>query len=358
MKFPLRLYYNQNQLDKEWGIWFQKYGGFIGFSSLVPNEGDYYVVPHTNESKVLIRNDNELVLLNNFCRHRQAQLLFGSGNIKSHHITCPIHRWSYDLEGNLTVAHGFKPLPILTIKEPNIYEHNGLLATDNKIFESFKTMKPLNIDGFNADEYKLVSSCVIDYKINWKEYMDVFFDNYHVQTYHPGLRAIVNVKNLEWEFGDNYIVQKVGWNKNFYKRPGSPKFERYANELKATYGEKKWEYGAIWLSIFPNIIIEKLQDFLLTAIAIPISSCKTQMFFSTYAHKSIIDNQPLWNAFNDAMDETEEEDGEILESICKGRYQLWMTGHEDQGPYHHPTEVGMRHFHEYVLRYMDEPIEE
>lgn len=354
MQFPLRLYYDPAHLEKERKLWFQRYGGFVGFTTDVPNLGDYRVIPHTNNSKILVNNDQGLSLLSNFCRHRQAQLLKGSGNLKGHRIVCPIHRWGYDLKGNLQAAHGFKPLPVLTLQEPELYNFNGVLTSEKVMHEAMQRIKQLQ--NFDATKYRFVSDSVVDYKINWKEYMDVYFDNYHVQTFHPGLRALVNVKELEWDFGDGYIVQKVGWNKNFYKHPGSPKWERYADELKAAYGEKKWDYGATWFSVFPNFIMEWMQDFMLTAIAIPVSPTQTQMHFGLYCHESIADNQPLINSFEDAVGETEEEDGIIMESVCNGRYQLWVTGHEDHGPYHHPTEIGMRYYHEYLLKNYGEPI--
>jgi phenylpropionate dioxygenase-like ring-hydroxylating dioxygenase large terminal subunit len=48
---------------------------------------------------LLVRNSTGVELLSNVCRHRQALMLNGSGQVDT--IVCPLHRWTYDLEGQL-----------------------------------------------------------------------------------------------------------------------------------------------------------------------------------------------------------------------------------------------------------------
>ena len=68
--------------------------------------GDYFALPSEQEGRVLVRNQaNQIELLSNVCRHRQAIMLNGRGHTQN--IVCPLHRWTYDLEGQLLGAPHF-----------------------------------------------------------------------------------------------------------------------------------------------------------------------------------------------------------------------------------------------------------
>ena len=48
---------------------------------------------------MLVRNQaNQIELLSNVCRHRQAIMLNGRGHTQN--IVCPLHRWTYDLKAS------------------------------------------------------------------------------------------------------------------------------------------------------------------------------------------------------------------------------------------------------------------
>ena len=55
-----------------------------------------------DNAQALVRNGDRVELLSNICRHRQAIMLKGRGNAQN--IVCPIHRWTYDLQGELLGA--------------------------------------------------------------------------------------------------------------------------------------------------------------------------------------------------------------------------------------------------------------
>ena len=45
---------------------------------------------------------------------------------------------------------------------------------------------------------------------NWKSFIEVYLEDYHVGPYHPGLSNFVSCDNLHWELGRDYSVQTVG----------------------------------------------------------------------------------------------------------------------------------------------------
>ena len=48
------------------------------------------------------------------------------------------------------------------------------------------------------------------YACNWKTFIEVYLEDYHVEPYHPGLGKFVNTNELRWEFGEWYNVRPSG----------------------------------------------------------------------------------------------------------------------------------------------------
>ena len=87
--------------------------GYVGHELMVPEQGSYRTLSAENEGRLLVRNQQGIELLSNVCRHRQALMLNGSGQIDN--IVCPLHRWTYDLEGQLLGAPHFGDKPCLNL---------------------------------------------------------------------------------------------------------------------------------------------------------------------------------------------------------------------------------------------------
>ena len=45
---------------------------------------------------------------------------------------------------------------------------------------------------------------------NWKTFIEVYLDDYHVNPFHPGLGNFVDCNKLKWVFCDSFSVQAVG----------------------------------------------------------------------------------------------------------------------------------------------------
>ena len=72
----------------------------------------------------------------------------------------------------------------------------------------------LDFSGYVLDKVH-VHQC--DY--NWKTFIEVYLEDYHVTPFHPGLGQFVACEDLRWEFGADYSVQTVG-PKNELAKPG------------------------------------------------------------------------------------------------------------------------------------------
>lgn len=114
-QLPVSSYFDEALFQREMELIFQKGPRYVGSTVSVPEIGDYYALPHENEGRALVRNDKgDIELISNICRHRQAVMLKGRGNLKTEgkghaggNIVCPLHRWTYNPSGQLLGAPVF-----------------------------------------------------------------------------------------------------------------------------------------------------------------------------------------------------------------------------------------------------------
>lgn len=82
-----------------------KEGSYVGHQSMIPDVGDFMVIPW-DQGKMIYHGADGYWLMSNVCRHRQAQILSGKGNAPV--IVCNIHGWTYSSDGSLLGAPHFE----------------------------------------------------------------------------------------------------------------------------------------------------------------------------------------------------------------------------------------------------------
>ena len=198
-QLPVNVYFDEALLKREIQQLFQQGPRYVGHELMVPNVGDFATLQSENEGRMLVRNANGLELLSNVCRHRQALMFNGRGN--ANNIVCPLHRWTYSHQGQLIGAPHFDHDPCLNLNRYKLREWNGLQFEHNgyNVMEQLKEMtvtKDLDFSGYMFDHVE-VQTC--DY--NWKTFIEVYLEDYHVEPFHPGLGGFVSCEELRWEFG-------------------------------------------------------------------------------------------------------------------------------------------------------------
>ena len=344
-QLPVNVYFDEHLLRQEFQQLFKQGPLYAGHELLVPNPGDYATLPWENEGRMLVRNAQSIELVSNVCRHRQAKMLDGRGNAKN--IVCPLHRWTYDLKGELIGAPHFGETPCLNLSKTPLQSWNGLLFENNgfdiaKAMAGMSVTKDLDFSGYMFDHVE-IHEC--DY--NWKTFIEVYLEDYHVEPFHPGLGNFVTCSDLKWEFGANYSVQTVGVNRSLAK-PGSPTYKKWHEQVLKFNGGKLPPYGAIWLTIYPNIMVEWYPHVLVVSTLWPTGPQKTTNVVEFYYPEEIaLFEREFVEAERAAYMETAVEDDEIALRMDAGRRILMERGVTDAGPYQSPMEDGMQHFHEW-----------
>jgi len=356
-QLPVSSYFDEALFRREVQVIFQQGPRYVGHQLSVPNSGDYYALPQEGEGRALLRTPRGVELISNVCRHRQAVILKGRGSIEANpasggNIVCPLHRWTYSggsgsPAGTLLGAPHFPEDPCLNLNNYPLQEWNGLLfeANGRDVPAELAGMGPradLDFTGMVLDRVEM-HEC----NYNWKTFIEVYLEDYHVGPFHPGLGSMVDCEDLRWEFKDNYSVQTVGA-ANRLGKAGSPVYERWQNALLQYENGKQPKYGAIWLTYYPHIMVEWYPHVLTVSTLHPMGPQKTMNVVEFYYPEEIAAfEREFVEAQQAAYMETCVEDDEIAERMDAGRKALMRRGDNEVGPYQSPMEDGMQHFHEW-----------
>ena len=351
-QLPVEWYFDDTVFELEKKLIFDAGPGYVGHELMVPNVHDYRTDSARDHGTMLVQQPDGFYEMSNVCRHRQAIMLEGSGNAK--HIVCPIHRWTYDSAGQLMGAPHFPANPCLNLNKQKLERWNGLLfkgpRSVNADLGGMQVANQLDFTGYKLDRVEM-HEC----NYNWKTFIEVYLEDYHVAPFHPGLGNFVTCDDLTWQFGEWYSVQKVGITS--LMKSGSASYECWQKVVREYYGDRGETppQGAIWLTYYPNVMVEWYPHVLVVSTLIPTAVGKTMNVVEFYYPEEIVDfEREFIEAEQAAYMETAIEDDEIGERMDRGRLALLKQGRSEVGPYQSPMEDGMQHFHEFYRRVMGE----
>lgn len=355
-------YFDEALFREEQRLIFESGPKYLGHELSVPEVGDFHALPQEGEGRALVRTAKGVELLSNVCRHRQAVMLRGRGHT-GERIVCPLHRWTYDNHGQLVGAPHFTHDPCLHLRNYPVQSWNGLVFERQPggpdVAADLGRLGPraaLDFDGYQLDRV-LMHEC--DY--NWKTFIEVYLEDYHVGPFHPGLGNFVTCQDLRWEMGRDYSVQTVG-----IATPGGKALGRPGSDVYRKWHEVVLDYrkgqaprqGAIWLTYYPNVMVEWYPHVLVVSTLYPQGPRKTLNMVEFYYPEEIVAfEREFVEAQQAAYMETCEEDDEIAERMDAGRLALLRRGDDEFGPYQSPMEDGMQHFHEWYRRRMQRGLE-
>lgn len=184
----------------------------------LPEPGDWKVYTILDQSYVVVRGkDRKVRGFVNACRHRANAFCIGKGH--SGRITCPYHKWTWSLEGELIgVAMPDFQGSVEEFVGPT--DELGLLPVQVECFAGFVFLNPDLEAAPLADFLGPAQEALAAYrmeemipvglnvrekiKCNWKVVMDAFQEGYHVQGVHPELISYMDMSKERFkEFGNH-----------------------------------------------------------------------------------------------------------------------------------------------------------
>lgn len=165
----------------------------VGRADMVAAPGDYITLDIAGQAILLLRDKGgSLRAFANTCRHRAARLVDGQGRCKG--LRCPFHSWFYALDGRLVSA------PRMDEVDGFDKAGHGLIAyrAEERAGFAFVCLDadapPLNdqLGDFEAlhapwplAALKTVRRQEIGVDCNWKAFIEVFNEYYHLPFVHP-----------------------------------------------------------------------------------------------------------------------------------------------------------------------------
>ncbi len=211
--------YHERERDMLWmRVW-----QIAGRSDEIPAAGDWKVYTILDQSYVLVRGRDGVVRgFVNTCRHRANAFCVGKGH--STRITCPYHRWTWDLSGQLIgVAMPDYSGSVEEFVGPR--DQLGLLPVRVECFAGFLFLNPDPDAGPLADFLGPAAAALQAYRLeemvpvglnvrekircNWKVVMDAFQEGYHLQGVHPELVRYMDMAEERFRAFGNHCACTV-----------------------------------------------------------------------------------------------------------------------------------------------------
>jgi phenylpropionate dioxygenase-like ring-hydroxylating dioxygenase large terminal subunit len=285
-------------------------------------------------------------------------MLRGRGNT-GQNIVCPLHRWTYDLKGELIGAPHFADDPCLSLPTTRCRPGTAWssrrrgrpagreVATD---LAGLGPVADLDFTGYAFDSVKL-HEC----NYNWKTFIEVYLEDYHVAPFHPGsassspARPALGVRAAP--FGADGRAEERARQARLGRLPQVAR--RGARLSPGALRRPGAQHGAIWLTYYPATMVEWYPHVLVVSTLDPKGPDKTlnvvEFFYPEEIHAF---EREFVEAEQAAYWETCAEDDEIALRMDAGRRALYERGDDDAGPYQSPMEDGMQQFHEWYRKRM------
>ena len=323
---PFECYWEDSVFIQEQKLIFANQWLGLGRADRLELPGEFEVFELNGQTLLLIRDQDIILrLYANTCRHRGSKLLDGAGHCQA--ISCPFHGWTYSLDGNLKYAKTMSENPNFDFSEHSLIEYN-LKEIQGFLF-TFLGNKPTDLDAqlgdfsqlhqpWSLNELITTRREVFEVQCNWKAFLDVFNEYYHLNNVHPTSIDNLYCKPEEADKTTGDYASQFGLTAGTgalleaQQLSALPKMENL---------DTPWSLGARYSWVFPNMTFAASQEAVWVYEANPITSERCQVRQSICFPKNTTElpdfaekSQAYYQRLDDALDE----DITALENQQKG----------------------------------------
>tara|TARA_B100000900_G_scaffold180974_1_gene153502 strand:+ start:88 stop:1155 length:1068 start_codon:yes stop_codon:yes gene_type:complete len=292
---------------------------------------------------ILTKENDHIYCLSNVCTHR--------GNIlcqKKEHknkLLCNYHGRSFNLNGNLNHAPGFRETKNFPTKDDNLDKNinfinwNGLLfvnaGKNNSILNALNEINNL-VDWYPFEKLSFDKKASNTYEIDahWALYCENYLEGFHIAYVHKGLSSDIENHSYETILLEHAVLQLA----------------KSSNKKDSLGGKKKInniptdEIYALYFWLFPNIMLNFYKWGISVNIIEPLNKEKTRIKFISLPIKGCMQS----SGDNNSVDHIENEDQKVVLDVQKGIKSKFY----DRGRYSAEHERGTHHFHRLISKYI------
>lgn len=311
----------------------------IGFAKDIPQPGDAMPIDFLGMPLLAVRDRQGRVgVFQNTCRHRGMILVEEKRRITGA-IRCPYHSWCYSLNGDLRATPH--------IGGPGFNTHKDVdretLGLHRVRFHIWQDVIFVNISGdapaFEEAMADLIArwreferplfhggaeaSFKLEVQANWKLAVENYCESYHLPWVHPGLNSYSRLE-------DHYNIEAPG----LYSGQGTLVYRQLKNDVGASFPDfpdlsDKWQEGAEYIAVYPNVLLGVHRDHTFAIVLQPIDIDRTIEHVEIYYAEDISGDAGLreLNGTNAEQWRTVfEEDVFVVEGMQKGRHGVLFDG--------------------------------
>jgi len=323
---PFECYWEDSVFILEQKLIFANQWLGLGRADRLELPGEYEVFELCGQTLLLIRDQDKILrLYANTCRHRGSKLLDGKGQCQA--ISCPFHGWTYALDGSLKFAKTMSENPNFDFSDYSLIEYD-LKEVQGFLF-AFLGNQPTDLDTqlgdfselhqpWSLNELITTRREVFEVQCNWKAFLDVFNEYYHLNNVHRNSIDKLYCKPEEADKTTGDYASQFGLTTG----TGALLEAQQINALpKMANLDEPWSLGARYSWIFPNMTFAASQEAIWVYEANPITSERCQVRQSICFPKNtteLPDFKEKSQAYYQRLDEALDEDIAALENQQKG----------------------------------------
>ena len=256
----------------------------VGFSSQLAQPGDQRAESIGSGSVLLTRDDDGMLhAFANTCRHRGHELLPCGSAAQRNSVICPYHSWTYDLNGELRFASGFKgragfDASAWGLTELPVTDWHGLVFVDGSghaepLADALRSLDEL-VAPYEPERLEIAGRHTYDAAANWKILTENYHECYHCPVIHPELCKVSPPKS-----GENYPARGAwigGW---MDLRDGMDTMSLDgASHGTALRGlDATGLRTVIYVNVFPNVLLSLHPDYVMTHRLVPLAADRTMI---------------------------------------------------------------------------------
>ena len=206
-QLPVSWYCDPAVFEAEQRLLFARSPGYVGHELMVPNPGDYHVARLARQragadpqrARASSSSPTSAAIARRSCSRAAATCPTSSARSTAGPTTC---------KGQLLGAPHFDDRPCLNLGRTPLQNWNGLLFDGAR--DVHRDLAALGVRNFDFSNHVLDRVEIHECNYNWKTFIEVYLEDYHVVPFHPGLGNFVTCDDLKWEFAPWASVQTVG----------------------------------------------------------------------------------------------------------------------------------------------------